>query len=56
MNTIGTMVIQIRFAVEAIDFHGNSVTGFPKFVRIDPANADLSLTTPEDPDSAVSEP
>jgi hypothetical protein len=46
---------KIRFAVEAIDFHGNSLTGFPKFIAIDPETADLNFTTVEDPDSAVPE-
>jgi hypothetical protein len=47
---------RIRFAVEAIDFHGNPVDEFPKFIRIDPENAGLSLTVQEDPDAGVTGP
>lgn len=51
----GTGWRRIRYAVEAIDFHGNKLAGFPKFIGINPDTADLNFTTVEDPDSAVPE-
>lgn len=46
-----TSWLRIRFAVEAIDFHGATVTEFPQFVKVDPATGNISLSTT--PDVAV---